>query len=102
MPVVGATAGHHHDLRAGGTIKVSCLSGGVDLEFLDAFDRGGHHAGSHTVGLAATDTGKVVDITDRVTGHVVGVVAAINGERVLIHERAGNVASGCHTRLQRH
>src|SRR5438128_12044827 len=93
MKISRATASYHHDLSAGRAIKVSSLPGGVYFEFFNAFDRCCDDAGGHTVGLTTGNTGKILEVTNSITGHVIGVICTIERVRVLIHVRTGNVAS---------
>src|SRR6266850_1987889 len=96
VPLILTTPGHHHHLCSGGAVEVSRLSESVDLEFFNALNRSCHNARSHSAGLAAGNAGKVLNIANSIAGHVIGVVAAINGERVLIHVGTSDVTSGCH------
>jgi hypothetical protein len=100
MPLICSPASHHLHLRAARSIKVVCLAEGVNLEFLDRFDRCGDDARSHRTRLITSETRKVLNISNRVTGHIVGVVAAINRESILVHVTAADVSSRGYARLQ--
>src|SRR6266404_2895068 len=93
VPLIGAAPGNHLDLRAARGVKVIRLTEGADFEFLDALDRGGHDTRSYSVGLAARETCKVIDVTDGVPGHIIRVVPTIYCESVLVHVAAGYIAS---------
>src|SRR5438132_8648184 len=99
VPLICAAPGDHLNLRATGGVKVIRLTEGADFEFLDTLDRSGYDAGGHAVGLRPGETGEVLDVPDRVSGHIIGVVAAVDGESVLVHVAAGNVPSGRHAGL---
>src|SRR5713226_3854395 len=99
MPLIGAASGDHLYLRAAGSIKVSRLTERIDFELFDSFDRRRHHARDHPVSLSASSAGKVVYVCGGGTGHVVGVVATIDGEGVLVLVAAGNIAGRRHARL---
>ncbi len=75
------------------------MTEGADFKFLHAFDRRSHHARDHPVSLSASSAGKVVYVRGGGTGHVVGVVATIDGEGVLVLVAAGNIAGRRHARL---
>src|SRR2546423_1098780 len=102
MPLIGSALGHHLDLRANRTIKVSGLAERVNPEFFNALDRSRDDPGSHAVKLSAGRAGKIVCVADLIAGHVVAVLAAIDGERVLVTHGAGNLTGGRHARLQGH
>ncbi len=101
MPLIGSATGDHLDLRPAGLIKIRRLPKGADFEFFYRFDRGCHHTRGHAVGLATGETGEVLDVSDGVARHIVGVIAAIDRECVLIHVAAGDIASGRHSGLKR-
>src|SRR6267154_859829 len=100
MPLVSTAAGDHLDLRAAGLIKVTRLAKRADFEFLNGLDRRRHHARGHRAGLITGETGKVLDVSDGIAGHVIRVVTAIYRESVLVHETAGDIAARCHARLE--
>ena len=77
------------------------MTEGADFEFLDTLNRSSHHTGSHAVGLAACETGEVLNVSDSVAGHIIRVITTIYGESVLVHIAAGDIASRRHTWLQR-
>ena len=99
VPLISSAPSNHLDLRATGSVKVIRLSKGADFEFLDGFDRGRNHTRSDRTGLGAGDTRKVLDVSDRIAGHIVSIVATIDGESVLVHVAAGNIAAGRYSRL---
>ena len=99
VPLIGATPRYHLNLRTTGGVKVIRLTEGADFEFLDALDRRGHDTRSHTVGLAAGETGKVLNVADGVPGHVIRIIPTIYGESVLVHVAAGDIASRRHAGL---
>src|SRR5438445_7436963 len=100
MPLICSATGDHLDLRPAGLIKIRRLPKGADFEFFYRFDRCRHHTRSHTVGLTTGETSEVIDVSDGVAGHVVGVVAAIYGESILVHVAAGNITPRRHARLK--
>src|SRR6266478_5218926 len=93
VPLIGAAPRYHLNLSTTGRVKVIRLTEGADFEFLDTLNRGGYDAGGDAVGLGASETGEVLDVPDGVSGHIIGVVAAIDGESVLVHITAGNISS---------
>src|SRR5437667_12113180 len=100
MPLVGSTTGDHLHLRPAGLVKVGSLTERADLEFFDRLDRRCYYPRGHCAGLGASETGEVLDVSDGVARHIVGVIAAIAPELVLIHVYAGDSASGRHSTLE--
>src|SRR5437868_5339878 len=100
VPLIGAPPGNHLNLRTTGGVKVIRLTKGADLEFLNTLNRGSHYTRSHRAGLGASETGEVLDVPNGISSHIIGVVAAIDGESVLVHVAAGNITSGRYAWLQ--
>ena len=100
MPLVCSAFRNHLHLRATRVRKVRGLTKCTDFEFFDRFNRCSYNSRGHRAGLCARQAGKVLNITDGITGHVVGVITTINGESILIHVAAPDVASRRHTRIQ--
>src|SRR6185369_12512712 len=90
----------HLDLTADGTGEVRRLVEGGNLDFLDALNGSGHNPGRATTGLASAGASEVGDVAGIVAGHVIGVVAAIQHEDVLVGESSGRHAARRGTRLQ--
>src|SRR5262245_16278141 len=68
-------------------VKIGSLPYSVYSKFLNALDRSRNYAGSHAIGLSAAGARKVDDITNGVTGHIVGVLAPVNCECILVSNR---------------
>ena len=100
VPLVGAAFGDHLNQCATGSVKVIRLAESADFEFLHRVNRSRDYTRGHRTGLGSRETGKVLDISDRITGHVIRVVAAINRESVLVHVAAGNIPSRGHARVE--
>ena len=71
-------------------------------ELFNAFDWRCDDTRGHTVCLTTGDAREVIDVADGVTGHVIGVVAAINRIGVLVHIGSSHVASGGDSWLKSH
>src|SRR6266705_463237 len=87
----------HLHLRAGRTVEVRSLVGGVDLKFLNAIDGRRHHArGSATDLILDYAASRIVPEAWRIylhaAVHVIGVLAAIEQERALVHHGASHAA----------
>src|SRR6266566_3911376 len=100
VPLVGSASSYHLHLSAAGVVEVRRLPESIDLEFFDGFDWRSYDARSHAVGLAAGETGEVLDVADGIARHIIRVVPTIDGESVLVHIAAGDIASRRHAGLQ--
>src|SRR5215510_5215318 len=92
--LVRTAFGHHLDLAADRTGEVSRLVKGGYSELFDALHRSRHDTGGASVRLCAALSRKVCHIACIVSGHVVRIVASVEGKYVLIGEGAGGVAGG--------
>ena len=97
MPLLTASPGNHLHLRAARTIKVSGLTECADLKFFYALNGRSNHTGGHRTRLISSRTGEILEIADGVACHIVGIVAAVYGEGVLIHVTAGDITSRCNS-----
>ena len=110
MEGVGAALCHDFDFGARRTVEVSGLIRGVDLELFHAICGSGHHAGRFVVTrvLSGNATGRIADCVGGDTGsvhaagavHIIGIVAAVQREVVLVDNGSRNAAVRPYARLQ--
>src|ERR1700740_2725750 len=114
MPGIGSPLGDHFHFRAGRTIEVGGLAGGVYFELLHAILRSRQHSRGATgssaefgwsqSSLIGNASRRIASVAFRVyvhaAVHVVAVVAAVERESALVDNRSRNGSIGAHAGLQ--
>ena len=109
VPGLGSAFGDDLHFGAGRTIEIGGLAGGIHFEFFDAILRSGDYARGAAnpysqVILRGHATGRIARIAGGVdvhaAVHVVGIVAAIEREVVLVKNGAADAAVRTYARLQ--
>ena len=107
VPVIGTAPGNYLHLSACRAVEVGGLAGTVDFKLFHAVGRGRQDSRwptCHCKTLIGDASGRVAGETRRVDAHaavhVVGVVATIEHEAALIHDRTSNTAVRTHAWLQ--
>src|SRR5579884_2021049 len=100
METVGSALSDHLHLTACRAVEIRSLAGGTDLELFNALDG----RGNYSRWRSPRRTCAAVAVADRVrrvgAGHVVAVVAAIQGEPVLVGGGSCDVAGQRDAHLQ--